>query len=234
MTRTRRPSLGDIRRYIQPWVIRLWLRKSGTRIRRTRVAGFDLEIAPSVFHPRRFGSSAILGSFLETLDLEGKDCLDMGTGSGVLGLIAVRKGARVTAVDVNPVAVDCAVLNAKRNGLSMEVLSADLFDGVDERTFDYVVWNLPFFAADPENAAEQAFWAGSHFDLVVRFSRDLGRHLNPYGTFYGIVSSDTDFDTIFGIFEDENFEVEQVASRRWGLGETMIVFRCRKQLPDRR
>lgn len=59
---------------------------------------------------------------LERTDLEGRSVLDLGTGSGVLAIAAVRLGARhVVAVDVQEDAVTTARGNAERNGVSIDV-----------------------------------------------------------------------------------------------------------------
>ena len=53
---------------------------------------------------------------LQETGCEGSLCLDLGTGSGVLSVAAVRLGARrVIAVDVDPVAVDNAGHNLRAN-----------------------------------------------------------------------------------------------------------------------
>jgi ribosomal protein L11 methyltransferase len=56
------------------------------------------------------------------LDPPPRDVLDVGTGTGILGIAAARLGAkRVLAIDTDPVAVDIASKNAWENGV------ADLF-----------------------------------------------------------------------------------------------------------
>jgi ribosomal protein L11 methyltransferase len=45
--------------------------------------------------------------------------LDVGSGSGILGLAALRLGAeRVTALDTDPLAVEATLANAERNGMA--------------------------------------------------------------------------------------------------------------------
>ena len=52
--------------------------------------------------------------FAENLDVkEGERVLDVGTGCGILGIIAAKKAGEVVAVDVNPYAVRCAKENAR-------------------------------------------------------------------------------------------------------------------------
>jgi release factor glutamine methyltransferase len=60
---------------------------------------------------------------------EGERVLDMGTGSGLLAVVAAAKGGRVVAVDVNPYAVRCARNNAVLNNVRGNVafLRSDLF-----------------------------------------------------------------------------------------------------------
>lgn len=55
-------------------------------------------------------------------ELEGKAVLDVGTGSGILSLVAVTLGARsALAIDVDPDAVQVTRENAARNGLADRV-----------------------------------------------------------------------------------------------------------------
>src|SRR3990167_2030136 len=98
-------SWGRVRRALQPIVLKYWLNQRNQRLVRTRVEGFDLQVFPSVFHPRYFGSSSILARFVSSLNLSGKAFLEVGCGSGIVAMCAARAGAVVTAVDINPEAV---------------------------------------------------------------------------------------------------------------------------------
>ncbi|GMR23275.1 MAG: hypothetical protein BMS9Abin37_1690 [Acidobacteriota bacterium] len=53
---------------------------------------------------------------------EGCRVVDVGTGTGILSMVAAHEGARaVLAIDVDPAAVECARANLERNGLSDKV-----------------------------------------------------------------------------------------------------------------
>src|SRR5258708_4543095 len=111
-------SWGGLRRALHPIFLRYWSRRNRHAVT-TRVEGFDLLVQPSVFHPKYFGSSAILGRFVAGLSLRGKSFLDVGCGSGIVTLCAARTGAQVTAVDINPAAVQCTAGNAERADLQI-------------------------------------------------------------------------------------------------------------------
>ncbi|WP_372613976.1 class I SAM-dependent methyltransferase, partial [Halomonas sp.] len=55
-----------------------------------------------------------------------------------------RRGARVTAVDVNAFAVEATRRTLAANGLSAEVLASDVYSALGERRFSVIVSNPPF------------------------------------------------------------------------------------------
>ena len=70
-------------------------------------------------------STQMVMSAMETLSLEGKTCLDLGSGSGILSLTALRLGAKEAfGVDIDPKAEDIARENAAYNGFGADVFTA--------------------------------------------------------------------------------------------------------------
>lgn len=81
---------------------------------------------------------------MERLPLRGKSVLDVGCGSGILGLCALLLGAeRAELVDVDPQATEVALHNAAINGLSERavVKTGDLTEQT-QGVFDVVFANL--------------------------------------------------------------------------------------------
>ncbi|MFT4074719.1 MAG: 50S ribosomal protein L11 methyltransferase [Asticcacaulis sp.] len=57
----------------------------------------------------------------------GKGVIDLGAGSGVVGIAAMKAGARsVTAIDIDPNAVMAARLNAEANGVTLTTVQGEL------------------------------------------------------------------------------------------------------------
>ncbi len=74
------------------------------------------------------GGQAVARYVLDTpSEVAGRSVLDLCTGSGLVALAAARAGAgQVLAVDVDPVAAVAVELNARANGLRVDVRCADL------------------------------------------------------------------------------------------------------------
>lgn len=71
-------------------------------------------------------STAMCVEFLQELNLQDREVWDVGTGSGILAIIAAKFGAKVKAVDVDPVAVKVARENMVLNGVDFPVFQGSL------------------------------------------------------------------------------------------------------------
>lgn len=87
----------------------------------------------------------IIGQLMHT-DLNGKRILDCGTGTGILGILAMKRGAAsVTAYDIDEWSADNARHNAVINGIldNYDVMLGDsgVLDGVNQ-AFDLIIANI--------------------------------------------------------------------------------------------
>jgi len=74
-----------------------------------------------------------------------RQALDLGTGSGILALLAARQSQQVYATDTNPRALSFARFNAGLNACSnVHLLEGDSFEPVRGQKFDLVLSNPPF------------------------------------------------------------------------------------------
>lgn len=112
-----------------------------------------ITVLPGVFYPVE-AEKYVLPMFEEYADLfKGASVLEIGTGSGIISLYAAKLGARkVVSTDINPIAIECATLNAKRLGFS-SVMEARLVPTDDmsafsvireDEAFDLIVSNPPY------------------------------------------------------------------------------------------
>jgi release factor glutamine methyltransferase len=72
----------------------------------------------------------------------GETVIDIGTGSGVLGIFAAKVGAIVSATDIDRYAIEVAGRNALLNEVGIEFSQGTLFAALDKK-FDVILANLP-------------------------------------------------------------------------------------------
>jgi release factor glutamine methyltransferase len=82
--------------------------------------------------------------------------LDVGTGTGAIALALKdeRSDARVAALDASANALALARENAEATGLDVELIHADLHEGLPAGPFDLVVSNPPYVRADELDTLE--------------------------------------------------------------------------------
>lgn len=132
------------------------------------------------------GAHATTKMCLELMDACGKDVIDVGCGSGILGIAAAIEGAKsVYMCDIDPLAVKAATQNAQLNGVDATIECADLIEG-DKRA-DLIVANITA-------------------DILMRLSAQIGKHLNEGGRILlsGII--DERADEVSARFEKAGFE----------------------------
>jgi len=206
----------------------LILNRHTTRI--TRAAGFRLRVGPTVFHPRYFLTSEFFASVIDRLDLHGKRVADVGTGSGVLALAAVRAGAEsVSAIDINPNAVLTTAENARANRSEDKVytICSDLFAAVPaSEQFDVIISSPPSFAGEPRDIADRAWHAGANYcDIALFFEQARGR-LADDGCVYILLSSDSDLNLFGMLITQAGFAARLVAERSIVI-ETFLIYELR-------
>jgi predicted nicotinamide N-methyase len=84
------------------------------------------------------GSRELARHLAASADLAGRTALDVGCGLGLLALAAARSGARVTAIDREPAAIEFLRASAAANALEIEAMVGDP-SVLGERRFDAVM-----------------------------------------------------------------------------------------------
>lgn len=151
----------------------------------------EINECPGVYPPRE--DSYLL---LESISVEEGDIfLDMGTGTGIIGIAAAMEGAMVYASDIEEKALRCALSNAERNGVDIEAIRSDMFSGIRGK-FDVVAFNPPYL---PESGREyqgkealESPEGGAYH--IRRFIAEVPGFLKEGGRAYFVISSHTALD----------------------------------------
>ena len=79
-------------------------------------------------------------------DLEGKEILDIGTGSGCIAISLAKylPNAKVTALDISKDALKVAKENAKLNNVDIHYINTDIFKYKSDKKYDIIVSNPPY------------------------------------------------------------------------------------------
>ncbi len=157
-----------------------WNRLFSHRRQELRFGEALIVVENGVFTPDP-GMTYSASMIIENLpSLEKLRVADIGTGSGVLAVVATLKGAEeVVATDISDIAVKNALSNASLNGVTkrMKVLKSDLFEGVEGK-FDVICANLPIL----DELWEQK---GIHVESTIElFLKKAKLFLNSGGKIY--------------------------------------------------
>ncbi len=169
--------------------------------------------------------------FAENLDIqEGDTVLEIGTGCGILGILAARKAKTVVAVDVNLCAVSCARMNARFNNVQNKIfyLQGDLFAPLRESyKFDVILFNAPYL---PVEENEKTSWIGRAWDggvtgrqVIDRFIAKAPKHLKPKGRVLLMHSTLANLDETLQRFLDHCMNAIVVAKLALPFFETIML-----------
>lgn len=164
---------------------------------------------------------------------EGDLVLDMGTGCGIIAVLAAKKAEKVVAVDLNPHAIRCAKLNAEYNGVvdKVDARLGDLFAPLDKNErFDVIVFNAPYLPSAP---AEKKTWIGRSWaggpdgrQLVDRFIIEAPQYLKRGGKILLVQSSLANIDKTLKKFRQKDFKAEVVAEEKVAF-ETIVMIQAK-------
>ncbi|MCC6127155.1 MAG: peptide chain release factor N(5)-glutamine methyltransferase [Pirellulales bacterium] len=159
----------------------------------------DFRVTPDVLIPRP-ETELLVVTLLDLAKSKPKDApwsiADVGTGSGILAVCAAKNlpGARVTALEISPAALEVARENAEKHGVGprIDFLESDLFSAMPPaKKFDFILGNPPYVSSgemeklppDVKNFEPRtALIAGPHgTEIIERLIPQAHERLNPGG-----------------------------------------------------
>lgn len=111
---------------------------------RTTFMDLEFKVNSSVLIPRPETEELVRLMLKE--DLDGKEILDIGTGSGCIAISLAKNlpNSKVSAMDISSNALEVAKENAKLNNISIEFIHADIFEFQSDKKYDIIVSNPPY------------------------------------------------------------------------------------------
>lgn len=204
-----------------------YLRKERTY----RRDGITILVRPGVFHPGLFSSTDFLAESLARINLENKTFLELGCGTGFLSIAAARRGAKITASDFSLTAVENTRLNAAMNNVQIQVVHADLFNGIPPGSFDVIAINPPYYARRPENEEELAWHCGEDFEYFLKLFGQLGQFMHDDSTVLMVLTMGCDIERILSIAKENGFEFD-LLKEKWVLFDGKdFLYRIRNVSP---
>ncbi|MGP8069065.1 MAG: HemK2/MTQ2 family protein methyltransferase [Candidatus Bathyarchaeia archaeon] len=164
-------------------------------------------IPPQVYSPRE--DTFLMVDAITTLSVEGKSVLDLGTGSGVLGLYCALRRADVTAADIDDLAIRHLADAARLLGVELKLKISDLFSNIPSQ-FDLVLFNPPYLPSEGIHDRTVDGGDGGR-DLIIRFLEELPHHLRRDGTAFLLLSSLNSPGTLRKSYN--NFEFSTIAKQ---------------------
>lgn len=201
-------------KYITNKALQPAVKKYLAKTRTYHYKNITLTIPPGVFHPAFFFSTKILLNYILQLELNNKKILELGAGSGLISFAAAQKKAKVTATDINPLAVEYIKINSEKNHLPIQVILSDLFNDIAEQQFDIIAINPPYYKKDPETNADHAWYCGANGEYFYKLFASLQEYMHYETLVLIILSEDCDINMIKEIAGKYSFALEETFAKK--------------------
>lgn len=186
--------------------------------------GIRLVIPPAVFHPGFFFSTRLLLRYIAKLPLKDKTFLELGAGSGLIGLYVAREGAQVTASDINQVAIHSLEMNSRSNRIPLTIIHSDLFTNISLQRFDMIAINPPYYKKQPKTPAEYAWYCGEQGEYFQQLFSSLQFYMHSQSMVLMVLSDGCDLEMIKGMAAEHGFTLNCVFEKKNWI-EVNYIFR---------
>lgn len=132
-------------------------------------------------------TTSMMLSFILENEFQGKEVLDMGCGTGILAILASKKGANnILAVDFDPICVESVFENKLLNGVENIEAKLGSKDAIEGKHFDIILANInrnilldqfETYSSDLSNTGElyiSGFYDGEDLTILTEKAESLG------------------------------------------------------------
>ncbi len=182
-----------------------------TPIKSIRLGEYQIDIFPHVYEPAE--DTYMVIDNLHIIKKQSK-ILDLGSGSGILGIMAYPYAKIIISIDFSPFAVENTKWNFKKNNRYQKsnVIQANYLEKLPiNYKFDVILFNPPYLPESNEDSYDKWLrksWAiGKGIDAINgAFKQNIQYIIKPNGFVLMISSSITQLDKVFSILEHYGFK----------------------------
>jgi release factor glutamine methyltransferase len=203
------------------------LEKYLSKPRLYKYGGIKLIVPPQVFHPGFFFSTRILLNYVRQFDLQDKTFFEPGCGSGLISIFAAKKGAIVTASDINPVAVEFLKENSLLNNVDLNIIHSDLFQKISKQLFDFIAINPPYYKKQPVTELDYAWSCGENGEYFAALFKGLNDYMHTDTVAIMVLFDGCDMEMIEQFAAQNNFGLQCVQTQK-NLLEKNFIYRIEK------
>jgi methylase of polypeptide subunit release factors len=162
------------------------------------IDGLTIDAPAGVYHPTPESSSLLFIRNIMAMNRQTiPKTLEIGAGCGAISLfVAHRWKSTVVATDIAPDALEAIRHNARQNDIGIEPVYSDLFDQVDDRDFDLIVFNAPLIDREPEVEMERSTLCDPGGHILRRFLEKAGGFLGETGLIIFSVCCNTAYEVL--------------------------------------
>jgi len=181
-------------------------------------------VQPTVFSPKNTISTKVFLDYISTLDLQDKNVLELGCGSGIISVFCASKKAKVTASDINIAALDSLKKVSKNQGFEIDCIYSNLFDKIKRNDYNYIFINPPYYPKKPKNIEEKAWFCGENFEYFHNLFSQLKENISKKTLGLMILSDACDLENIQKIAMNNNLLLEKLVTKKLSF-ETNYIFK---------
>jgi release factor glutamine methyltransferase len=194
---------------------------------------FKFIILSGVFHPAFFYSSKFLLQYLNKLNLENKNVIEVGAGSGLIAFNLALKAKSVIALELSKIAIKGLMLNQQNNKTFLptnvlKIIESNLFEAIPPSVIDYIVVNPPYYPNIAKNETELAWNCGKDFDYFQNFFSQAFNFMNAESKIIMVLSSQCNINKINNIAKSCGFNMQLKTTKKF-LIEDNYIFEITKK-----